>query len=175
MKSIEDTVEGCVLVPLDQRQDGYPIAAKGVLDGTYYRIEVETGKVRAFVTIMPGGNRVAWDNCAKCYQHIRNCACPTGVYHPRSVAWIRATCDINYPTERVESYSQYYDPYNRKSGDTMSGTSLGFSVVDSPSSKPKRASKPVEVEELDMAELDKAAKKIARKTTRKARSVIRGS
>lgn len=183
---IEDRIEGCVLVPVSQAKSHYPRAADGVLDNTYYRVIKDTDTVRAFVTIMPDGNRVAWDSCAKCYQHIRNCPCKEGAYHSRSIAWIRATCDLNYPSERVTDYSMYYDPWGRNSGKPIDRIAAFGNAVTSAPSKRKKVSTPAVVEDdpnalsaadiknLDMSALHEEAKKQAKRSVRRARSVIRG-
>lgn len=183
---IEDRIEGCVLIPVSQAKSHYPRAADGVLDNTYYRVIKDTDTVRAFVTVMPDGNRVAWDSCAKCYQHIRNCPCKEGAYHSRSIAWIRATCDVNYPSERVTDYSMYYDPWGRNSGKPIDRVAAFGNAVTSAPSKRKVVSTPAVVEDdpnalsaadiqnLDMSALHEEAKKQAKRSVRRARSVIRG-
>lgn len=161
-----DRIEGCILVPLDQAKSDYPKISSNVLEGTYYRVTEATGKVRAMVTVMPDGGLVAWDTCAVCHSYFLQCKCATGVYHPRSVAWIRATHDLNYPSERVTDYSRYYNPQSR--------STTGLSVIDSSKPATKRKKKEVNLEEIDMEQLDKEAKKLARSNTRRARSAIRG-
>jgi hypothetical protein len=187
---IEDRIEGCVLIPVSQGKSHYPRAADGVLDNTYYRVVKDTDIVRAFVTVMPDGNRVAWDSCAKCYQHIRNCPCKEGAYHSRSIAWIRATCDVKYPSERVTDYSMYYDPWGRNTGKPIDRPTFGQPMVSS-TTKRKKASPPpadipavvqddpnalsvADIKNIDMSELQREAEKQAKRSVRRARSVIRG-
>lgn len=192
-ENVKDRIEGCVLVPVKNRKDHYPAVASNILPNTYYRVVEDEDRVRAMVTIMPDGLNVAWDTCARCYQHIVRCSCKAGVYHSRSIAWIRATNDVNYPTERVTDYSMYYDPWQRKTDNPIDRT-LDDGIGRSPASdisKPKKAtasvtqkvttSAPVEggltakeIENIDMAELHKAASKQAKRTVRRARSVIKG-
>ena len=162
-----DRIEGCILVPLDQAKSDYPKVASNVLEETYYRVTEATGKVRAMVTVMPDGGLVAWDTCSLCHGYFLHCRCSTGIYHPRSVAWIRATHDIKYPSERVTDYSRYYNPQSR--------STAGLSVLDSSKPAPvKRKKKEVNLDEIDMEQLDKEAKKLARSNTRRTRSAIRG-
>lgn len=195
-----DSIEGCVLVPLNQRKPHYPLVQSNVLPNTYYRVVKDEDRVRALVTVMPDGSKVAWDSCAKCYGHVTLCACKDGMYHSRSISWIRATCDVNYPSERVTDYSMYYDPFMRKEGRTDIRVSIGRSPADVPSSTPRRKSKAVDpeplppvkeakvkprkakpgltdadIENLDMAALNKAAAEQAKDVTRKVRrTIVRG-
>lgn len=193
-----DSIEGCVLVPLDKRKPHYPKVQTNVLPNTYYRVVKDEDRVRSMVTVMPDGLRVAWDSCAKCYGHITLCACKDGMYHSRSIGWIRATYDIKYPSERVTDYSMYYDPFMRKEGRTDLRVAIGRSPADVPSSTPRRKPKAVidpdplppvkpakaktgkpgltdaDIENIDMAALNKAAANQASAVTRKVRRTIRG-
>ena len=192
-----DNIEGCVLVPLTQRKSHYPLVQSNVLSNTYYRVVKDEDRVRALVTVMPDGLKVAWDSCAKCHGYITLCACKDGMYHTRSIGWIRATYDVQYPSERVTDYSMYYDPFMRKQGRTDMRVAIGRSPADFPSSAPRRKAKAVDpeplppvkktkvkastgltdadIDNLDMAALNKAAVEQAKDVTRKVRrTIVRG-
>jgi len=111
-----DRFPDCVLVPVSKRKPHYPLVQSNVLPNTYYRVVKDEDRVRTMVTVMPDGLMVAWDSCAKCHRHHTQCECKTGIYHSASIGWIRATYDVNYPTERVSNYSMYHDPYMRLEG-----------------------------------------------------------
>jgi hypothetical protein len=196
---IPKDIEGCRLIPLDKGKPHFPKAQDNVLPNTYYRVpNDDENRLRCFVTVMPDGNRIAWDTCGKCKTHVSHCSCPSGVYHPSSIGWIRATCDVNYPTERVTDYSKYNDPYKRYSGEGVDrwAESVGRKPTDPKSYKAvtrkQDAEVPVvksevpvvksegpeltlaEIENIDLAELGKQATKQAKRTVRRARSVIKG-
>lgn len=181
--TIKDKMDGCILVPLSERKPHYPATAKNILPYTYYRVVESEDRVRAMVTIMPDGLHVAWDSCARCLQHIVRCPCKSGVYHSRSIGWIRATFDINYPTERVTEYSKYYDPWQRHADSPINRLESGIGRVPGAGDTPKRKKAKVvdggltvnEIENIDLAKLNQAATKQAKRTVRRARSVIRGS
>lgn len=186
-----DRFEGCILVPVSKGKDHYPVVSPRVLENTYYRVVKDEDRVRTLVTVMPDGVHVAWDSCARCHGYITQCRCKEGMYHPRSVAWIRATHDVKYPTERVQDYSMYYDPWGRNSDvpvdrEVVFG-SLPTSKADTTARK-RKTSQPVvapveddpnalsisDIQNIDMDELHKAAKRQAKRSVRRARSVIRG-
>lgn len=180
-----DRIEGCILVPLSDRKDNYPLVDSRVLPNTYYRVVKDEDRVRALVTVMPDGTMVAWDSCARCYGWLHNCRCKTGLYHSRSIAWIRATCDIKYPTEKVTDYSQYYDPWARRTSNPIDSTDVAVGrspAADIKPSTPKRkvaaVSTPtddgISVADIANIDLDAAARKQAKRTVRRARSVIKG-
>lgn len=180
---IPKDIEGCLLIPLDKAKPSFPKIQSNVLETTYYRVrESDQENVIAMLTVMPDDGRVGWDRCGKCLEHIRLCNCATGIYHPQSIGWIRATYDINYPTERVKDYSNYYDPYMR-----LTDTPIPIRLMgNSPSTPQKNKSNPVakkkaveisvsEIENIDFAELGKQATKQAKTNVRRARSIIRGA
>ena len=190
--SIPEDIEGCRLVPLDKGKPHFTKIQDNVLPNTYYRVPIDDeDRLRAMVTIMPDGTRVAWDTCGKCKAHIAHCSCASGAYHPASIGWIRATVDINYPTEKVTDYSKYNDPYKRLSGGGVDSWAegLGRKPNDSASYKPVTRKQQVEVavvksnqpelsvrdiENLDLEKLGQEATKQAKRTVRRARSVIKG-
>ena len=181
---VDDTVEGCVLVPVTGGKAHYPKVQSNVLLRTYYRVVVDDDRVRAMVTILPDSTRVAWDSCGKCHNHITICQCTYGVYHPQSIGWMRATCDIaDYPNTRVTDYSMYYDPYMRSEGrqaEVRAGTKMGVDLPPNPAPKRKRQ-KPApetpalsveDIESMDTEFLNREAKKMAKAATRKVRRTI---
>lgn len=189
---LADTIEGCELHPITTRE-GWPKVARNIIANTYYRVTKETDKVRCLVTIMPDGLKVAWDTCAKCHDHITLCVCRSGIYQPASVGYIRATYEVNYPTERPTDYSEFFDPYDRKGGSIDRRSEIpkwDRKPYTAPSSiKPRKqapapiptTTKPEEggltvkdIENLDLLELNKQAKQQAKKSVRRARSIIRG-
>jgi hypothetical protein len=190
--SIPEDIEGCRLIPLDKGKSHFPKVQDNILPNTYYRVpDSDENRLRCFVTVMPDGNLIAWDTCGKCKTHVSNCSCSSGVYHPASIGWIRATCDINFPTEKVTDYSKYNDPYKRFSGggvDTWQ-ESVGRKPTDPKSYKAvtrkqdsevavAKSNGPeltvAEIENIDLVELGKQASKQAKRTVRRARSVIKG-
>jgi hypothetical protein len=181
--AIIDTVAGCRLVPLSSRKEHYVSVQPNVLPNTFYRVIDTTDIVRAMVTIMPDGTRVAWDTCGKCHLHVGQCECKSGVYHPSSVGWIRATCD-NTSYQRITDYSMYHDPYMQLSGDSTSirDEVPAMRLYKKPDSVavevPKRkASGPSisgsDIENMDMAELDRQARKQAKSSSKKVSAVVR--
>jgi len=189
---ISKDIEGCLIVPLDKRKKHWKKIQDNVLPNTYYKVNIgDEESLRAMVTVMPDGLKVAWDSCGKCRAHIKHCRCLSGVYHPSSIGWIRATYDINYPTERVMDYSKYNDPYKRLSsgGLDRSKESTVYKTTESKPTVPVKHSTKVdtpivkgnqkeltakEIENLDFAELGQEAKKQANRTVRRTRSVIKG-
>jgi hypothetical protein len=182
-----DRIEGCILVPLSDRKDNYPLVDSRVLPNTYYRVVKDEDRVRALVTVMPDGTKVAWDSCARCYGWLHNCRCNDGLYHSRSIAWIRATCDVKYPTEKVTDYSQYYDPWARRTNNPIDATNAAIGRSPAADIKPsttKRktvapvAEAPVDggisVSDIENIDLDAAARKQAKRTVRRARNAIKG-
>lgn len=190
--TIPEDIEGCRLVPLSKGKPHFTKIQDNVLPNTYYRVPInDENQLRAMVTIMPDGSRIAWDNCGKCKTHILYCKCPSGAYHPSSIGWIRATCDINFPTEKVTDYSMYNDPYKRLSGGGIDPwkEGIGRKPTDSKSYKPVTRNQVAEIpvvkssspelsvrdiENLDLEKLGQEAKKQAKRTIRRARSVING-
>lgn len=177
----KDRVEGCRLVPLSDALAHFPKVQDNVLPNTYFRVpENEPDRLRAFVTIMPDGTHIAWDSCGKCHQHVSMCACKSGIYHPSSIGWIRATCDINYPTEKVTDYSQYFDPYKKLQGkgydpNEVTGRLPYYSKPEP--KKPRKKQNEISIEEienLDLAKLGKEASKQAKRSVRRVRSAIKG-
>lgn len=194
--TLSTPVNGYILVPLDQWKEGYPRAQSNVLAATYYRVHQETGKCRAFVTVMPDRHRVAWDTCSKCHSHVTVCKCPSGVYHPSSVAFIRATFDHDdWPTVRITDYSEYFDPYMRGNKRDEPIKFVGPKrqpqpVVEAKPEKTRRQTAQVaaaaaiteseafgltatEIENIDMAEVNAQAETSARKVIKKVRAQIK--
>lgn len=181
--TVIDTVEGCRLVPVSSRKPHYAPVQSNVLADTFYRVTEATDTVRALVTIMPSGLRVAWDTCGKCHHHVSQCACKSGVYHPSSVGWIRATCDQD-SYQRITDYSMYFDPYMKLTGDgtsmrdevpTMMTASKPSAPVVPAKSIRKASISASDIENMDIRELDSLAKKQASKSIRRASSVIKAS
>lgn len=191
-QEIPEDIEGCRLIPLDKGKPHFTKIQDNVLPNTYYRVEIDDeDRLRAMVTIMPTGLRVAWDNCGKCKQHISHCKCSSGAYHPSSIGWIRATYDVNYPTEGVTDYSRYNDPYKKLSGGGVDiwKETLGVKPTDSRPYKSVPRVKAVtpeptdpnskelsvkDIENLDLAALGKEATKQAKRNIRRVRNVIKG-
>lgn len=189
---IPEDIEGCRMVSLNNGKTHWTKIQNNVLPNTYYRVNVgDEESLRAMVTIMPDGLKVAWDTCGKCKTHVKHCHCPSGAYPSASIGWIRATYDINYPTERVVDYSMYNDPYKRLSGGGLDIRKEGVvrkptdskqyvpvkrsSQIDIPISKGNEKELTVkEIENLDFAKLGKEATKQANRTVRRTRSVIKG-
>lgn len=175
-----DTVVGCRLVPVGNRKSHYVSVQSNVLADTFYRVTEATDTVRALVTIMPSGLRVAWDTCGKCHHHVAQCSCKSGVYHPASIGWIRATCDQD-SYQRITDYSMYNDPYMKLTGDetsmrdeipSMMAASKKPSPIVPAKSKPSISAS--DIENMDIRVLDSLAKKQAGKSIRRANSIIRG-
>lgn len=172
---------GFELLPLDGAKSGLSVSPR-VIGNTYFKVASKSKEVAALVTVMPDGLHVAWDTCGKCHDHVSQCSCSTGIYHPSSVGWIRATYDVKYPSEKVTDYSRYFDPYGRNSGkyyDPLE-TALGrrnSATVASPPKKPRAARIEPEFDpsSISMEELQVHAEKKAKSDIRRARSVIRGS
>lgn len=68
-------IEGAPVVDLDK-----------VPPNTYYRIRNDGQYV--FVTIMPDGLYVGWDNCERCHNIVSGCKCDKGIEAPKSVQYI---------------------------------------------------------------------------------------
>ncbi len=195
---LKDAVAGYILVPLDQGKSHYPRVQSNVLEGTYYRVNESTGKCNAFVTVMPDKHRVAWDTCSKCHTHVSVCKCSAGIYHPASIAFIRATCDHDdWPTVRIMDYSEYFDPYMRNSKTPVERETN--SIVHTAPKKPtiRSGKEPTrrhvakvaaaaaiteseafgltaaEIENIDMATVNKQAEKSARNVVGKVRAKIK--
>ena len=180
VSDVIDTVVGCRLVPIGNRKSHYVSVQSNVLADTFYRVTEATDTVRALVTIMPSGLRVAWDTCGKCHHHVAQCACKSGVYHPASIGWIRATCDQD-SYQRITDYSMFNDPYMKLTGDetsmrdevpTMMVASKKPSPIVPAKSKPSISAS--DIENMDIRVLDSLAKKQAGKSIRRANSIIRG-
>lgn len=179
-KAPKDKVEGCRLIPLDSGKPHFPQVQDNVLPNTYFRIpEDDPDRLRALVTIMPDGCHVAWDSCGKCHRHVTQCGCKSGIYHPASIGWIRATNDINFPTERVQDYSRYFDPYKRYSGGSYDPDEVTGKLPMYTPPQPKKPRKKKdeisieEIENLDLAKLGKEASKQAKRNVRSVRSKIK--
>lgn len=189
-QGIPEDIEGCRLVPIDQGKPHFPKVQDNVLANTYYRVPIDDeDRLRAMVTVMPDGLRAAWDTCGKCHGHISQCRCKSGVYHPSSIGWMRATFEHpEWPDKKILDYSEFFDPFKRREGnelprwDEVPGSRM---KVDSPKPKAKpkvQPQAPVEdggltvkdIENIDMAELNKQAKSQAKRTIRRTRSILRG-
>lgn len=174
----KDKVVGCKLIPLHRRRAKFPKAQDNILANTYYRVqESKPDTLVSMVTIMPDGLYVAWDSCAKCRQRVRFCECKTGFYHPASIGWIRATYDHpEWPTHRIMDYADFYDPFMRREKKASEDTDpFAFRAPVTKPVKPRKTKTMTaeEIEAIDMAEVQKAAVKEAKKVTRKVRSIAR--
>ena len=188
MKFIKDKhIDGCVLVAVEDALPSFPKVAKGIIHNTYYRVWKDTKTVRGMVTIMPDKLVVAWDMCSICSRHITDCNCPSGMYHTRAIAFIRATYEAaaeGRTDMRGLDYSEFYNTTGLRT------PMEPFVMPDKPVSRRKRNAhqdldfvptrKEVkglsvkEIEAVDFAELGKIASEQAETLTRKTRSVIRG-
>lgn len=189
---IPEDIEGCRMVPLNKGKKHWTKIQDNVLPNTYYRVNVgDEESLRAMVTVMPDGLKAAWDSCGKCKIHIKHCICSSGAYPSPSIGWMRATYDINYPTERVVDYSMYNDPYKKLSGGGVDRwkEGVGNKPTDSKPYVPVKRSTQIDIptvkgnekeltvkdiENLDFAKLGKEATKQANRTVRRTRSVIKG-
>lgn len=188
-------IDGHRLIPVSKPQDGWPRLQDGVLPQTYFRV-TDAGELVCMVTVMPDGLRAAWASCAKCHDHFLLCKCRSGLYHPSSIGWMRATYDHpEWPNVRIADYSTYYDPWGRKNGKAYDRTEVTvFARPVSSESKPvssrvqaRKAKQRVErdkrdqvdgltaqqIESIDMAEVQKAAEAQAAAATKQVRRVIR--
>lgn len=189
---IPKDIDGCHLVAITEGKKHFPKVQDNVLPNTYYRIQDDKPEyLRALVTVMPDGLRAAWDNCGKCMKHVSGCICLSGVYPPRVIGWMRATYDINYPTEKVSDYSKYNDPYKKLVGAKMDAWTEGIRTKPTESDKPQpvkrksvdnfaqvKSNSPdltvSDIQNLDLEKLSKEANKQAKRTIRRARSIIKG-
>lgn len=115
-------IKGAVLIPLDEALDVVGIkTSPRILPNTVVRQRAEKDdEFRiALVTTMPDGCRVAWDNCGRCHQHVANCLCREGVYHPSSVAWILSKTEEWMGGSEHEP-GRYFDPNPRTMRESMS-------------------------------------------------------
>lgn len=193
-------IDGCTLIPLDKRQDGWPKTQPGILPNTYYRIDNKTGNLRCMVTVMPTGLRLAWDMCGKCHDTVARCLCRSGVYHGSSIGFIRATYDhSDWPGVKITDYSEYYDPFGRKHGEGVDRSDVTI-WQRGPLADPKppttrtearRAKQKVakdirdqvspvsggltvrDIENIDMAEVQKSAEAQVAEQTKAVRRIIR--
>lgn len=192
--AVPKDIVGHRLVPATKALDGWPQLQDGVLPQTYYRV-TDGGELVCMVTVMPDGLRAAWASCAKCHDHFLLCKCRSGIYHPPSIGWMRATYDHpEWPNVRIADYSDYFDPWGRKKGKTYDRTEVR--VWAQPVSTPKPVSPrvqarkqkqrverdrrdqvdgltPQQIESIDMAEVQKVAEAQATAATKQVRRVIR--
>ena len=124
-------IKGAYLVPLDKAFDvvGIKVSPR-VLPDTVVRVRNGEDDGIGLVTTMQDGVRVGWDTCGRCIQHVVNCTCKDGIYHPSSVAWVRSkTEEWMGGSEHVPG--RYYEP------------TIRTTRIDKPQSLPFRPSRPV--------------------------------
>lgn len=186
---LKDRVEGFILVPLTQPEPHYPRVQSNVMPNTYYRVNAKTGKCRAFVTVMPDDHRVAWDTCSKCHTHVTVCECNSGVYHPSSIAFIRATFDHpDWPTVRFVGYSEYFDPYMKAGKPDVPRERVAITASAPKKHRRQNAREAAnaaitekeafgltaaDIENIDMAKVNAQAEKSATGLVRKVRAKIK--
>jgi hypothetical protein len=192
--AVPKDIDGHRLVPVAKSMDGWPRLQDGVLPQTYYRVN-DAGELVSMVTVMPDGLRAAWASCAKCHDHFLLCQCRSGLYHPSSIGWMRATYDHpDWPNVRLTDYSTYFDPWGRRKGKAYDRTEVKAWAL--PVSTPKPVSPRVQarkqqqkverdtrdqiggltvqqIESIDMAEVQKIAEAQAAAATKKVRRIIR--
>lgn len=172
------------LVGLEVTGEGHPKVSRYVPPGTMRKINNDGARSSVFMTIMPGGLRVAWDTCGACMEWTGNCRCNAGVSAPRSIEYIY---DQTVALQAGEEWTPHHPRYrvgsiqamrsNSKTGRLAMGTTSGnTSEGKKLLTKGKTLTKPVKPmaeEALDTAKLHKAAKKMADSSTKSLNKKLR--
>ena len=100
------------LIPVTSDKCGLKIN-KRILPNTYVVRDPKTKRASQLVTITNEGLHLGWDRCGTCSNPFTSCNCPTGLHHPRGIAWC-VWYGTHGRTDRhtlTSDYEHLFDPY----------------------------------------------------------------
>lgn len=138
-------------------------------------------------TVMPNGLRIGWSRCGGCRNEFHHCKCVGGVRAQRSVEYIYDRIVAEMAGEEWSIWHpNYRGSFTRKDRERAQQkweARITRGVAPIRPTKPaeptkkrlRKASERVDLDNLDMGALDKAAKKSADKATKQLRRLVKST
>ena len=176
------------LYPVDEA-DAKWVKLNNPLPKTYYRVDNEKNTVKCLVTILPDGWHIAWDTCSLCCNYMTICKCSSGITQPRTVTYFYSKAMNKIHGVPMISTHELYGREKTTGGDfainNISHRNIKPPVTTILKTRLRNKTKFDEameeglsvsdIDNLDLGELNKTAKKVATTGTNKVRKITRKS